>query len=83
MDAREIERFCNVVIGKIDEPSSNENCAEVVQVGGKFYVMKNFELENGDTLSFSSHGFLNETAACRCAAILETALNTEGNADDD
>ena len=45
--------------------------------------MKNFELENGDTLSFSSHGLKNETAACRCAAILETAFNTEDNADDD
>lgn len=80
-DAKEIVRFCNVVIGKIDEPMSDD-CAKVIQVGNGFYVTKNFEVEGGDTLSFSSHGFKNEIAACRCAAILETALNTEDNADD-
>ena len=80
-DAGEIVRFCNVVIGKIDEPMSDDY-AKVIQVGNGFYVTKNFECVDGDTLSFSSHGFKNEIAACRCAAILETALNTEDNAND-
>ena len=81
-DAREIVRFCNVVIGKINEPISDDY-AKVIQVGNGFYVTKNFECVDGDTLSFSSHGFLDEIVACRCAAILETALDTEDNADDD
>lgn len=81
-DAREIERFCNVVFGKIDEPMSGD-CANVIQVKNRFYVTKNFECVDGDTLSFSSHGFSDEIVACRCAAILETALFTEDNADDD
>lgn len=75
-DAREIERFCNVVFGKIQgEPFEDKNYAKVIQVGEKFYVMKNFECVDGDTLSFSSHSFLNEIAACRCAAILELLLD--------
>ena len=81
-DAQEISRFCNVVIGKTDEPMSDD-CAKVIQVGNGFYVTKNFDCVDGDTLSFSSHGFKNEIAACRCAAILELALNVEDNADDD
>lgn len=81
-DAREIVRFCNVVIDKIAEQISDSNCARVIQVGKGFYVTKNFEIENGDSLNFSSHGFKNEIAACRCAAILELALNVEDYTDD-
>ena len=81
-DAKEIVRFCNVVIGKVAEQMSENNCARVIQVGNSYYVTKNFERENGDTLFFSSHGLKNEITACRCAAILETVLNTEDNADD-
>lgn len=82
-DAKEIVRFCNVVIGKIEKTMSDNNCSKIIQVGNGFYVTKNFDFEDGDTLYFSSHGFKNEIAACRCAAILEVVLNTEDNVNDE
>lgn len=75
-DATEIVNFCNhtlKTIAKNDVQMRGKTFAKIIQVGKKFYAAKEFDVIGG-TLSFCSHGFKNEIAACRCAAILELLL---------